>query len=153
MTVEPRRLDDLELRAWRTLIETHDRLVARLDAELQASQGMSLPEYQVLVQLSEVPGQSLRMAELAERLHLSPSGVTRRLDGLVKQGQVERQACPEDRRGSLAVLTPLGLARLVAAAPTHVAGVRRYVIDPLDRPQLVVLADALSAVSEALSEP
>jgi len=151
--VEPHWLDDVELRAWRTLIETHYRLAARLDAELQATQGMSLADYQVLVHLSEAPERSLRMAELADRLLLSPSGVTRRLDGLVKQGHVERRACPEDRRGSLAVLTPLGLARLVAAAPTHVAGVRRYVIDPLDRAQLEGLAAALSAVDSALSEP
>ena len=83
-------LDDLELRAWRSLLRAHARLLARLDAELQASKGMSVNDYGVLVQLSEEEGGSMRMSELAERLLLSPSGLTRRLDGLVRAGLVER---------------------------------------------------------------
>ena len=72
------------------------------------------------------------MSELADRLHLSPSGITRRIDGLVKSGLVERRPCPSDRRGSNAVLTPLGLKTLRTAAPTHVRGVREHFVDRLD---------------------
>jgi DNA-binding MarR family transcriptional regulator len=145
-------LDADEQKAWRTLIHAHSRLLGRLDVELQACHGMSLPDYEVLVHLSEAPGQHLRMAELAERLSLSPSGLTRRLDGLVRDGLVERRTCPSDRRGSLAVLTSTGLGALEEAAPTHVEGVRRYLIDRLDRDQLLDLAAAFDSVGDALDQ-
>ena len=124
--------------------------MARLDAELQQAEVLSLSDYEVLVELSEAPQGSMRMAELAERMLLSPSGLTRRLVGLVRVGLVGRRACPSDRRGSLAVLTPEGLGRLERAAPTHVDGVRAYVIDRLDREELRALACALRRVTDAL---
>jgi DNA-binding MarR family transcriptional regulator len=145
-----RWLDATEQQAWRTFIEVHGRLVAQLDAELQAAHGISLPDYEVLVHLSESPDGEMRMAELAGRLLLSPSGLTRRLDGLVADGLVERRACPSDRRGSLAALTQRGRTALEEAAPTHVEGVRRYVIDPLSRDQLLALASALGQIGEGL---
>jgi DNA-binding MarR family transcriptional regulator len=145
-------LDADQQEAWRTLLSVHSRLLARLDSELQANHAISLPDYEVLVHLSEASGQQLRMAELADRLLLSPSGLTRRLDGLVRDGLVERRACPSDRRGSLAVLTQTGLETLEKAAPTHVEGVRRYVIDRLERDELLDLTAALEAVGEALDE-
>ena len=140
-------LDDVEMHAWRSLLRAHARLLARLDAELQASQGMSVTDYGVLVQLSEVNGGRMRMSELADRLLLSPSGLTRRLDGLVAAGLVERHRCPTDRRGAFAVLTSSGRARLEAAAPDHVVQVRTHFVDRLTRRQLEVLADALDKVS------
>ena len=87
-------------------------MLAALDGELQAEHGLSLGEYEVLVHLSEAPEHSLRMTDLAGRLRLSPSGITRRIDGLVRAGLVERRQCPSDRRGSNAVLTDEGLRRL-----------------------------------------
>lgn len=137
-------------RAWRTLVEVNARLRAHLDVELLGGHGIGLGDYEVLVVLSEAPAYHLRMSELAERLLLSPSGATRRLDGLVRRGLVERAVCPSDRRGTLAVLTPAGRKVLEAAAPTHVAGVRRYVIDVLSAAQLRALAGALERVGEAL---
>jgi DNA-binding MarR family transcriptional regulator len=145
-------LDEEQQRAWRTLINVHGRLLSQLDAELQGAHELSLPDYEVLVHLSEAPDASLRMAELAERLLLSPSGLTRRLDGLVREGLVERRACPSDRRGTLAVLTSAGLERLKEAAPTHVAGVRRYVIEPLTRDQLIQLTRSLDRIDQALHD-
>lgn len=124
----------------------HARLVAQLDAELLASSGISLPDYEVLVHLSEADSQRLRMSELALRLEISPSGLTRRLDGLVASGMVERVQCPEDRRGTFAVLTELGAERLEAAAPAHVAQVRRWFVDRLTRDQLCALADAMASI-------
>ena len=110
--------------------------MAELDAELEAAHGMSLGEYAVLVELSEAPEQRLRMTDLAGRLHLSPSGLTSRFDRLGRQGLVTREACPTDRRAVYAGLTPAGLQRLEDAAPDHVAGVRRLLIDRLDEAQL-----------------
>ena len=145
-------LDDLEMHAWRSLLRAHSRLIGRLDADLQASQGMSVTDYGVLVELEGEGGQ-MRMSELANRLLLSPSGLTRRLDSLVSSGLVERHRCPTDRRGSYAALTPAGRARLSEAAPDHVAQVRRHFVERLSRRQLTALADALDKVSEGLGCP
>jgi DNA-binding MarR family transcriptional regulator len=142
-------LDDLEMRAWRSLLVAHSRLIARLDAELQSSQGMSVQDYGVLVHLSEAEGGRMRMSELADRLLLSPSGLTRRLDGLVRSGLVDRLRCPTDRRGAYAVLTDAGKARLEQAAPDHVDQVRRHFVDRMSRRQLEALVDALDKVANS----
>jgi DNA-binding MarR family transcriptional regulator len=145
-------LDDQEQVAWRTLLNVHTRLLSQLDAELQGAHELSLPDYEVLLHLAEAPERALRMADLAELLLLSPSGLTRRLDGLVRDGLVERRACPSDRRGTLAVLTGAGARRLEEAAPTHVAGVRRYVLDPLSGEELLALVRSLGRMAEALHD-
>jgi DNA-binding MarR family transcriptional regulator len=143
-------LSDVEQEAWRIMVSAYARLVGRLDAELQAAHAISLRDYEVLVHLSEADGAALRMAELADRLVVSPSGLTRRLDGLVRDGLVKRQACLSDRRGTLAVLSAAGWAALEEAAPTHAASVRRYVFDALDRQELWQLTSSLRSVSAAL---
>lgn len=144
-------LSDEEQRVWRQLLSVHARLLARLDEELNAAQGMSLGDYEVLVHLSEAPGRALRMAELANLLSLSPSGLTRRVDGLVRAGLVMRRPCPSDGRGSLAVLTDAGWERVASAAATHVAGVRTYLFDPLAGPALDALAKGLAGIEDALA--
>jgi DNA-binding MarR family transcriptional regulator len=143
-------LSDTEQEAWRAMVSVQARLVSRLDAELLATHGMSLRDYQVLVHLSEAEGAALRMTELAERLVVSPSGLTRRLDSLVRDGLVKRQACISDRRGTVAVLTAAGWAALDEAAPTHVAAVRHYVFDPLNRDQLAAFTSSLRRMTAAL---
>jgi DNA-binding MarR family transcriptional regulator len=135
------------MRAWQALITNTTGLLATLDNELQAEHGLSLGDYEVLVHLSEAPGRALRMADLASRLHLSPSGITRRIDGLVRSGLVERRPCETDRRGLNAVLTAKGLQRLEKAAPTHVRGVREHFVDRLSERQLANLAAALSRIA------
>jgi len=139
-------LSDTEMRAWRALIQTTTGLLALLDNELQAAHGLSLGDYEVLMHLSDAPDRSLRMSELAGRLHLSPSGITRRIDGLVRAGLVERLQCPSDRRGSNAVITDTGIEALRRAAPTHVRGVREHFVARLTERQLANLASALSSV-------
>jgi DNA-binding MarR family transcriptional regulator len=141
-----RWLNDTEMTAWRSLIRATTGVMATLDNELQAAHGLSLGEYEVLVWLSEAPERALRMTDLAAGLHLSPSGITRRIDGLVKRKFVERQQCPSDRRGSYAVLTEEGVRVLEAAAPTHVQGVRTHFVDRLDERQLANLTAALSTI-------
>jgi DNA-binding MarR family transcriptional regulator len=143
---EVRWLTEPEMLAWRALVSSTTALLAVLDNELQTEHGLSLGDYEVLVHLSAGPDRAIRMSELASRLHLSPSGITRRIDGLVKSGLVERRPCPSDRRGSNAVLTPLGLKTLEHCAPTHVRGVREHFVDRLSPEQLAQLAGALSAI-------
>jgi DNA-binding MarR family transcriptional regulator len=141
-----RGLDDVEMRAWRSLIGAFKGLWDVLDLELRTEHDLSLADYEVLLFLEAAPDQRLRMAELAEQLHLSPSGLTRRLDGMVRAGLVARERCPSDRRIQFAVLTRQGTKRLQAAAPTHVRGVRQHFVDLLERGQLVQLAEALEGV-------
>jgi DNA-binding MarR family transcriptional regulator len=124
-------LSSSEQDVWRRLLSVQCRLRERLDHDLRSECGLSLAEYDVLVQLSEAPGRALRMSELADRLLLSKSGLTRRVDGLVRGGLVIRRPCDDDGRGALAELTPAGWAHLERAAPVHVAGVRRYLFDPI----------------------
>ncbi len=132
MAAEPVRwLNDGEQQLWRRLLSVECRLRERLDRELREGAGLTLGEYEVLVHLSEAPDAALRMSELAGRLLLSRSGLTRRVDGLVRQGLVARKPCDDDGRGAMAALTPLGLEQLEHAAPLHVRGVRRYLFDPL----------------------
>jgi DNA-binding MarR family transcriptional regulator len=138
-------LDHREMTAWRAYVETFADLGAVLDADLKPH-GMSLGDYQVLVYLSEAEQARLRMCDLADRLQLSPSGLTRRLDGLVRAGLVTRDPSAEDRRVMLAVLTDEGRARLEAVAPHHVASVRRHLIDLLSTSQLEVMADIFTLV-------
>lgn len=146
---ETRWLSDEELRAWRAYVETQGDLIAALDADL-APAGVTLGEYQVLVFLSEAPDRRMRMSDLAEMLQLSPSGLTRRLDGLVRRGLVGRQGSPDDRRVMLAVLTAEGRRCLQATAPTHVASVRQHLIDVLDDDELAMLERIFTKVRARL---
>jgi DNA-binding MarR family transcriptional regulator len=141
-------LDDEEMRAWRGLIEMTADVRAALDTELLGEFGLSEGDYGVLVTLSETPDHRMRMCDLACRMHLSPSGLTRRLDGLVRDGLVVREPSQEDRRVSLASLTEAGLARLEAAAPSHVASVRRHLLDHLNRTQIRQLGAAFDHLRE-----
>jgi DNA-binding MarR family transcriptional regulator len=143
---EPRWLDESEMRAWLGFLRAHAELVYRLDRELEAAHGLSLAEYEVLAFLSEAPGGRMRPSELARQSRISPSALTRRIDRLEKRGLVRRERCPDDARGAYAVLCREGRKRLVAAAPTHVRGVRAHFVDRLDPAQLETLAAALEAV-------
>ena len=134
---------DPRLGAWRALIQAHARLIRRMDEELQVAHGISLAEYDALLQLANASGRRLRMSVLAERVLLSRSGITRLVDRLVADRMVERSVCPTDARGAMAALTPAGLDRLRAASVTHLDGVARYFLD-------VVTADDRAAIERGL---
>jgi DNA-binding MarR family transcriptional regulator len=144
-----RWLDADEMRAWRAYIETVFELNAVLEADL-ARHGLTLGDYQVLVFLSEAEDRAMRMCDLAARLQLSPSGLTRRLDGLVRTGVVERRPSTEDRRVMLAVLTEKGTAALTNAAPTHVQSVRARIFDQLDEGDIQAMERVFSAIHDGL---
>lgn len=145
-------LDEEEMAAWRGLAETISDLNARLEHELLEAHGLTLGEYGVLVQLSEAPDRRLRMCDLAARLHVSPSGLTRRLEQMVRDGYVRRQPDAADRRVINAVLTDQGFAKIVEAAPTHVDGVRRHLFDHLTRTQIRQLGGVVRVLGDSLAE-
>lgn len=109
---------------------------------------MTLAEYEVLLHLSEAPDHRLRMNELADLARLSPSGLTRRFDALVRRGWVLRERCDDDRRGVLAALAAEGLEQLTAAKPVHTRGEREYFFDALDPESLAFLGSVMSKVAE-----
>jgi DNA-binding MarR family transcriptional regulator len=136
-------LTEGELHAWRVFLRSHAQVTRRLEHDLLVEHDLPLASYDVLVQLSEAPERRLRMTELAERVLLSRSGLTRLVDRLVRDGLVERQACPSDARGTLAVLTGTGRARLAEAWPTHLRGVVSNVVGRLSEDELDTLAQLL----------
>lgn len=142
-------LNEDEQTLWRRLLSVRSHLQERLDSELRGTHGLSLAEYEVLVHLSEAGPFGARMSDLADGLLLSRSGLTRRIDSMVRAGLVERRSCPNDGRGSFALLTPLGTKLLAEAAPTHVAGVRKYLIDTFGG-DLAGLCEGLGRIEAAL---
>lgn len=145
----PEWLDEAEQHAWRAFVETVGDLTAALDADL-ATTGLNLGDYQVLVYLSEADERHMRMCDLAASLRLSPSGLTRRLDGLVRDGLVAREGSADDRRVMLAVLTDAGWERLREVAPLHVASVRRRIFDHLDPAEVEALGSAFRSIAAGL---
>jgi DNA-binding MarR family transcriptional regulator len=113
-----------ELAAWRGMLRVHSALVKALDAELMAEHDLPLSSYEVLITLQAAPGHRCRMAELADRVLLSRSGMTRLVDRLEREGLLERNTCTSDGRGCFAVLTQAGEDLLARARPTHLHGVR-----------------------------
>jgi DNA-binding MarR family transcriptional regulator len=148
MTTDLRR-DDPRIGAWRAFLRAHAQVVRRLERELAEEQGMALTDYDVLVQLAGADQRRLRMSELADRLLLSRSGVTRLVDRLVADGLVERVSCDDDRRGQWAALTDAGLRRLRAATPTHLRGVNEHFLDRLTPDELASLGQMLDSIAEA----
>jgi DNA-binding MarR family transcriptional regulator len=132
-----------ELQTWRAFLRAHAQVIRRLEHDLVAGHDLPLASYDVLVQLSEAPGCRLRMTELAERVLLSRSGLTRLVDRLEREGLVQRQACPSDARGTHAVLTDAGRERLRQAWPTHLAGVVDRFVGRLDGDELATLGALL----------
>jgi DNA-binding MarR family transcriptional regulator len=149
---EPRWLDDTEMRAWRGLIALSRLLVEQLGRELNRDAGMSIADYEVLVQLSESEGRRLRMRELAAMSLVSRSRLSHQMGRLEEAGWVRRESCPSDRRGAFAVLTDAGLAALEAAAPGHLEGVRRHVFDHLDAGGVAQLAAITTKLADELNK-
>lgn len=143
-------LDPRQQDAWRGIIAGSTRLLDQLDRDLRLAHGLTLADYEILVRLSEAPGQRLRMSDLAAVALVSRSRLTHRVDRMVARRLVEREACPSDRRGTFAVLTDSGRATIEAAAPTHVAGVRRYIVDVVDPTTLDQLGTGMTAVAAAV---
>jgi DNA-binding MarR family transcriptional regulator len=152
-TAQREQLDELEFRAWRALMYAHATVVPALDRELASAHGLSFNQFEVLAWLARAGRRGLRMSDLASRVVLSPSGVTRAVDQLEGRGLVERCVFEDDRRGSLATLTAEGRALLRRAANDHVVGVREHFLKHLSRSELEHLSTALEAVLDGEGSP
>jgi DNA-binding MarR family transcriptional regulator len=149
-TAEPRWLDDTEQAVWRRYLSVMRLLPDRLNSSLVHQHDLTLIDYEVLARLSEAPRQRLRMTELAEGALLSKSRLSHQISRMEREGLVRREPCETDGRGFFAVLTDAGWEKLVSAAPTHVADVRKSFIEPLSREQLDALGNALDSIAAVL---
>jgi DNA-binding MarR family transcriptional regulator len=132
-------LSPQELRAWRGLLRVHASLVKALDAELESEHRLAVTTYEVLLYLADAPDGQMRMHDLASRVLLSRSGLTRLVDRLERDGLLERKSCESDARGAFAVLTVSGREKLTAARRTHLDGVRRHFLEHLSDDELATL--------------
>ena len=139
--MEPRWLDEREMAAWLPFVRLLTALPSALDTQLRDETGISHLYYQVLVMLSAAPDGARRMSELARTTSMSLSRLSRAVASLEVRGWVERRPCSDDRRGQVAHLLPAGRRALDAAAPGHVAEVRRRVFDRLTREQVEQLRE------------
>jgi DNA-binding MarR family transcriptional regulator len=133
-------LTPAQLAAWRGLLRVHAALAKALDAELSRAHDLPLSSYEVLITLQSAPGKRRRMAELADRVLLSRSGMTRLVDRLEREGLLERDTCTSDGRGCFAVLTPAGEEILARARPTHLSGVRERFLQHFSAEELAEMA-------------
>jgi DNA-binding MarR family transcriptional regulator len=136
---EPRWLTADERAVWLRFAALLQLLPAALDTQLNRDEQLTHFEYFCLAMLSEAPNRTLRMTDLAVRTTATLPRLSRVISGLESAGLVERVPCPSDRRATNAVLTEAGWAKIVQAAPGHVATVRRFVIDALTPAQLAQL--------------
>ena len=132
-----------EIQVWVALLRAHASSTRRFNAQLVAEHGLTLNDYEVLLHLSHADGKRLRRVDLAERILLTPSGITRLLEGLERGGYVERASCASDARVTYAQLTDDGEAKLREAADAHVAGIREYFRDRFSRDELLALSGLL----------
>jgi DNA-binding MarR family transcriptional regulator len=135
--------------AWVGLLRSHSALTRALNAELVAEHGLTINDYEVLLHLARAPERQLRRVDLAERLILTASGITRLLDGLERGGYVTKAQCKTDARVTYAVLTDEGLEKLRAAADTHVAGIRNLFENRFTEGELETLAGLLARLPAA----
>jgi DNA-binding MarR family transcriptional regulator len=149
----PRWLSSDEQQAWRGLLEMTARLQSRLGRALQDTSGLSLPDYEVLVALSESEHGRLRVFEIAKMLAWEQSRLSHHLARMEQRGLVERQPCDDDRRGAHVVLTGPGRAAIERAAPAHVEEVRRLVFDGLSPEQVAALTEVTAVVLGRLETP
>lgn len=128
---------------WRTLLRSYAHVTRRLETELTAEHALALSWYDVLVQLVEAPERRLRMTELADRVLLSRSGLTRLVDRMVAEGLVRREPSATDARGFYTVLTDKGFERLRAASSTHLRGIREHMVSKFTAAELAELGRLL----------
>lgn len=141
---------------WHAFLQAHAYVTRRLAAELEVEDGLSLAEFDALIQLAVAPARRRRMSDLADAVLLSRSGVSRMVDRLEAAGLVERRMCPSDARGAEAMLTPAGEARLQRAAEVHFRGVAEHftaVLPAADQTSFTRSLEALSAHNRSATEP
>jgi DNA-binding MarR family transcriptional regulator len=137
------------VQAFVALVRSHAAVTRRLSAQLTNDHGLSINDYEVLLRLSWAQDRRMRRVDLAGEVLLTPSGITRLLDGLERAGFVERGTCDSDRRVVYAVLTDAGLAKLREASTTHVAQVEDLFGGQFDQQELSTIAALFGRLGEA----
>lgn len=153
MTVHPTDaewLDKRQQRTWRAYLVGTTLLMDRLDRDLREHHDLSLPEYEILVRLSEAPDHRMRMALLADSVSHSRSRVTHTVTRMEQSDLVTRETCLSDGRGVEAVLTDQGRSILELAAPAHVSAVRRFLVDLAEEADFEAVGRVFDAVSDRL---
>ena len=145
-------LSEEQQKAWRTYLEMTAALAERIERELQKTAGMPHAYYLILAMLSEAPGRSMRMHELARIVRASQSRLSHAVSRLEENGWVRREQAKGDRRGQLAILTNSGLARLVEVAPGHAKTVRTIMFDPLSERRLRQFQEICATVLAQLND-
>src|SRR3954468_3975785 len=143
-----RWLNSEQQQAWIRLIALVELLPGVLDTQLRRDAGLTHFEYFVLAMLSESPGRTLRMTDLAARTNATLPRLSHVVTRLETRSLVERFPCPEDRRATNVRLTETGWVKVVDTAPGHVANVRDHVIDVLTEEQTAQLAEIAGAILE-----
>ena len=143
MTSQVTQLRGIELEAWINFLRAHSAVTRQFNAELLATHGLTINDFDVMAQLARAPENALRRVDLAERVLLTPSGITRLLKGLEAAGYVSNRPCAEDARVTYAVLTEEGTAKLDEARKTHVASVRALFSERFEKHELATLASLL----------
>ena len=138
----------LEVQAWVGLLRTHAAVTRQLDRELVHDHGLTINDYEVLLHLSRADDRMMRRVDLANRVLLTPSGITRLLDGLERGGLVEKASCSTDARVVYAKLTDDGLKRLEAASGSHLASIRGLFAERFSEEELVALASYLERLPQ-----
>ena len=138
--------------AWGAVLQAHAALVPYLDKQLQAAVGLPLSWYDVLLELSVEPAGRLRMSDLADRVVLSRTRVSRLVDELAAGGLLAREQNPDDKRSAYAVLTPLGTARQKAAAPAYLSSIKELFAGSLSDDELRTVTRALRTAVTAHTE-
>lgn len=143
---DTRWLDDDEQRTWRGFIRLQRQLIGQLNRQLQADSGLSLADYDVLVQLTDIPDGRLRPFELQAELQWEQSRLSHHLTRMQRRGLIDREECADDGRGAFAVLTEAGRRAITEAAPGHVETVRRLFFDRLTPAQLATVQQVAEQV-------
>jgi DNA-binding MarR family transcriptional regulator len=142
-------LDGVALDAWRGFLRSHATILRELDAELVAEHGLTARDYEVLLVLAQHPERRLPMSALAETTMLTRSGITRLVDGLVRDGLIKRVSCSQDARVSYAELTDTGYETLRRAGRSHVASIQRLFLSHFSPREIAQLAELLGRLPGA----
>ncbi len=140
------------VKAWTRLLRAHASTTRLLNAQLHAEHGLTINDYEALYELSRAEGRRLKRVDLARRLVLTPSGITRLLEGLEHSELVERVACPHDLRVAYAQLTDTGAAKLEQASCGHEGSIRALMEEHLSPTEIDQLAKVLAKVPGAVDE-
>ncbi|MCW2848103.1 MAG: transcriptional regulator, MarR family [Marmoricola sp.] len=152
MNTEVRWLSTAQERVWRQWVELNARVTVTLQREMQEDSGLSMPDFEVLVNLTDSPEGRVRVTDLATQMLWERSRLSHHVTRMERRGMVERSDCAEDGRGAWIVITPAGRAAIEKAAPGHVETVRRLVFDVLTEDEAGTLGALLGKMLDPTDE-